>query len=157
MHVLLKPKTYSLEPTRMIFSAIVFFISLLGIAGLFIAKYFEERHQKVALSSLLRERADEHAIQLKALLLAKRADVAKLPGTLLHLGHVAVHAAALEAARFARFLETQAHRLADFVSHKHHFKKGETRSEFLKQVKEHTLHNGNGSGAGSGQNGSESL
>ena len=88
----------------MIFASIVFFISLLGIAGLFTAKYVEERHQKIVLSSLLRERADEHAIQLKALLLAKRADVAKLPGTLLHLGHVAIHKGALEAARFARLL-----------------------------------------------------
>ena len=121
----------------MIFASIVFFISLLGIAGLFTAKHFEERHQKIVLSSLLRERADEHAIQLKALLLAQRADAAKLPGILMHLGHVAIHKGALEAARFARFLETQAHRLADFVSHKHHFKKRETRSEFLKQVSEH--------------------
>ena len=141
----------------MILASVVFFISLMGIAGLFAVKYVEEHQQKAVVPPELRKRADERAIQLKVLLLAKRAEASKLPGTLLHLGHVAVHAAALEAARFARFLETQAHRLADFVSHKHHFKKGETRSEFLKQVSEHTLNNGNDSGANSGQNGSERL
>ena len=142
----------------MLFPAIIFFLSLLGIAGLFAVKYFEERSQKV-LSLELRKKADEQAVQLKNLLLAKRAEASKLPGTFLHLGHVAIHRGALEAARLARFLEAQAHRLADFVSHKHHFKKGETRSEFLKQVKEHTLNNSrdNSSGVGSGQNGGERL
>src|SRR3989344_5188052 len=137
----------------MILASVVFFISLMGIAGLFAVKYVEEHQQKAVVPPELRKRADERAIQLKVLLLAKRAEAPKLPGTLLHLGHVAV----LEAARFARFLEMQAHRLADFVSHKHHFKKGETRSEFLKQVSEHTLNNGNDSGANSGQNGSERV
>lgn len=138
----------------MTFSAIVFFVSLLGIAGLFAAKYFEERHQKEVLSPLLREKADERALRLKVLLLEKRAKAEKLPGTFLHLTHVAIHRAALEAARFARFLEAQAHRLADFVSHKHHFKKGETRSEFLKQVSGHPMRDPRSNGAG--KNGSSS-
>src|SRR3989338_8517376 len=141
----------------MIFSTVIFFLSLLGIAGLFAVKHIEVRRQKAVLPPELREKVDVRAVQLKALLLAQRADLAKLPGILMHMGHVAVHKGALEAARFARFLEVQSHRLADFVSHKHHFKKGETRSEFLKKVSEHTLNNGNDSGANSGQNGSERL
>ncbi|MDO8522033.1 MAG: hypothetical protein Q7S08_01975 [bacterium] len=143
----------------MLFPAIVFFLSLLGIVGLFVVKYLEEQKQKVLLPPVLRKKADEQAIQLKGMLLAKRAEVANLPGNFLHLAHVGVHVAALEAARFARYLEAQAHRLADFVSHKHHFKKGETRSEFLKQVKEHALNNNhnNGSVVGGSQNDSEIL
>ena len=135
----------------MIFTSIIFFISLLGIIGLFVAKHLEDQHQKMVLPQELREKADEHAIQLKSLLLRKRAEMSKLPGVFMHLLRVAVHEAALGAARFARFLESQAHRLADFVSHKHHFKKGKTRSEFLKQVSEHAKNNGS-SGASSGQN-----
>ena len=82
----------------MILASVVFFISLMGIAGLFAVKYVEEHQQKAVVPPELRKRADERAIQLKVLLLAKRAEASKLPGTLLHLGHVAVHAAALEAA-----------------------------------------------------------
>ncbi|MEK7106582.1 MAG: hypothetical protein AAB899_00145, partial [Patescibacteria group bacterium] len=120
----------------------------LGIVGLFAIKYVEERRQKIVLSPLLRAKANERAIRLKALLLVKRAEVSRLPSTFLHLTHRGVHFAALEAARFARFIEAQAHRLADFVSHKHHFKKTETRSEFLKQVSEHPIRDSRSNGAG---------
>jgi hypothetical protein len=139
----------------MLFPSVVFFLSLLGIAGLFAYKTLEERHKKLVLPPELREKADEKAIQFKTLILEKRRDAAKLPGMLSHLAHIAVHELALQAAHLARFLEAQAHRLADFVSHKHHFKKGETRSEFLKQVREHK--NGSVSSNGSSQNGIERL
>ncbi|MDO8552300.1 MAG: hypothetical protein Q7S01_02085 [bacterium] len=140
----------------MLFASVIFFLSLLGIVGLFVVKQFEERSQKV-LSPNLRKIADEKAIELKERILEKREELSKLPGILLLLSRMAIHWGALEAARFARYLETQAHRLADLVSHKHNFEKKETHSEFLKQVSEHPLRNGKDSGANSGQNGAERL
>ena len=52
-----------------------------------------------------------------------------------------LHFAALEFAHLARQASRQAHRLADFVSHKRNFERKETRSEFLRKMTE--LKNGN--------------
>jgi hypothetical protein len=140
----------------MVFAPVAFFISLLGIVGLFAIKHFEAKRQTVIYPEL-RKKVDNQALRLKSFILMKRVEASQFPSAFLHFMHRAVHAGALGAARFARFVETQSHRLADFVSHKHHFKKRETRSEFLKKVREHTRNNGNSSGAGSGDNGSERL
>ena len=128
----------------MILAAIIFFISLIGIVALFGVKYWEEQHQRM-LAPEVRQKADEHALQVKELLSKSRLELSKLPPTAMRLVRMAIHTAALETAHLARVLEAQAHRLADFVSHKHHFERGETKSEFLKQVSEHTFKNRNGS------------
>ncbi|HEY4514482.1 MAG TPA: hypothetical protein VJH69_04155 [Candidatus Paceibacterota bacterium] len=124
----------------MIFALVTFYGSLLGIIVLFSIKYWEQRKQ-LGFAAPLRRRADERAVQIKIMLSRGRAEFAKLPVRLNHFARAAVHFAALETAHLARILEAQAHRLADFVSHKHHFEKSETKSEFLKKVGEHPIRN----------------
>lgn len=131
------------------FAVAIFFLSLISIAGLFGVKYWEERNQRV-LALHVRESADRHARELKELLTVGKIELAKLPLEAVHMGHVLIHALALQAAKLARMAEAQAHRLADFVSHKHHFKRRAPRSEFLKKVSEHSFRNRNGSGEGGG-------
>ncbi|MEK7093673.1 MAG: hypothetical protein AAB927_04300 [Patescibacteria group bacterium] len=125
----------------MIIAAVIFFLSLLGIAGLFFVKHREEKRQRV-IAQDLRLRADERALEFKTWLENSRGELKKLPPELLRLSRIAIHEAALGAAASARFLERQAHRLADMVSHKHHFERREPRSEFLKQMTEHKEGNG---------------
>lgn len=120
----------------MIFVTSIFYLSLAGIVALFFLKYWEIKNQ-LEFVPLLRKEADERAHQIKALLAQAQVEASKLPPKLLYLTRTAVHIAALEIAHFARVLEEQAHRLADLASHKHHFEKGETKSEFLKKVSEH--------------------
>lgn len=128
----------------LVFASIVFFISLCGIVALFAVKYWEDR-RKLELATFLRSKADEQAFQIKILLAKSKVEAAKLPPRIIHFLRSAVHVAALGTARFARMLEKQSHRLADFVSHKHHFERGESKSEYLKQVSEHALKNRDGS------------
>jgi hypothetical protein len=73
---------------------------------------------------------------MKELLLAARVDLAKVPPELLRFSRIALHEAALGFAYLARLAERRAHRIADFVSHKRHYERRETRSEFLKKVSE---------------------
>lgn len=119
----------------------VFFFSLVGIAALFGQKWREIRRGK-ALAPDLRSRADREAEKLKELAEAAWMDLGKVPPEALRLARVLVREMALGVAALARFLERQAHRLADFVSHKRGFERRETRSEFLRKVAEHK--NGNG-------------
>lgn len=140
----------------MLFSAIVFFFSLLGVAGLFAVKYWENKHERV-LRPGLRQRGDARAIQLKELIHMSRGELSKLPPRAIIIAKTAIHISALGMARFAREMESRAHQLADLVSHKHRFEKRETRSEFLKQVGEHPMSNNNGSNeAENGQSGTPS-
>jgi len=120
-----------------LFAAIVFGLALIAIAALFELKRREVKSGRVYLPAL-RERMDVRALHLKDLMTAAQADLAKLPPEALNLTRTGIHVSALEAARLARFLEGQAHRLADFVSHKHRFVRRAPRSEFLKKVIERT-------------------
>ncbi|OGG79597.1 hypothetical protein A3A39_02100 [Candidatus Kaiserbacteria bacterium RIFCSPLOWO2_01_FULL_54_13] len=113
-----------------------FLFSLAGIVGLFALKEWETRHNR-NMAPKLRERADAWAIRLKELLLALQVDAEKLPPEILHVSRIAIHEAALLSAAFLRFLALQAHKLADFVSHKRSFQRRAPRSEFLKKVLEH--------------------
>lgn len=115
----------------------VFFFALVGVVALFSVKYIELR-KGIMLCPALRARADGHAVHIKELVLAARADLSKVPPELVRFGHLLVHEAALALASFARVLERRAHQLADFVSHKRHYERRETRSEFLKKVAERT-------------------
>lgn len=128
----------------MVLAYIIFFLSLFGIVVLFGVKYWEGRRSRGFISPL-RERADERAAQIKTLLAESKVLAAQIPPKIIQLTRRAIRAAALQTAHLARLLENKAHRLADLASHKHHFEKKETTSEFLKQVSGHTLNNGNGS------------
>lgn len=123
------------------FSVIVFFLALLGIAALFVIKFWELRRGRVLFHSW-RERADVRALQLKELMDAARVDLAKVPPEVVRLSRFGIHRVALGFAAFARNSEYYAHRVADLVSYRHHFEKRATQSEFLKKVAEHK--NGNG-------------
>ena len=125
----------------MMFTIGIFLFSLSGIAGLFALKVWETRRGRIV-APALREKSDMLAFRLKELLLALLADMEKLPPEVLHFLRIIIHEIALLAAALLRFLASQAHRLADFVSHKHAFQRRPPRSEFLKKVLEHK--NGNG-------------
>lgn len=127
------------------FSIGVFFFSLAGIAGLFAFKEWEGRNERT-MAPRLRETLDAWALHLKDLGIALQADLEKLPPELVHLSRIAIHEVALGTAALLRFLESQAHRLADFVSHKHAFQRRAPRSEFLKKVTEHKNSNGDYNG-----------
>ncbi len=126
----------------MLLAATIFFVSIVGIVGIFALKSWERRTQRI-LVPLLRKKMDIHAMQAKELLGAASIDLAKLPPAGLRLARFLAHEAVLGLAFLARVTEGRLHRLADLVSHKHRFEKRETRSEFLKKVSEHK--NGNGS------------
>lgn len=120
----------------MAFTLGLFGISLLGIIGLFAMKHWELKNERI-FAPQTRERADALARRLKELLLALEVDAQKLPPEILHGSRSLLHQIALIIASFFRFLSIQAHRLADFVSHKHSFRRNAPRSEFLKKVLEH--------------------
>ena len=115
---------------------ILFFFSLAGIAGLFLLKYWETNQGRVLFEDV-RQKANIHSLHLKELLDAARVDLSKLPPEAMRVSRICIHRIALSFATFARFAESHAHHLADFVSYKHHFEKRDTRSEFLKKVAEH--------------------
>lgn len=120
----------------MMFAIAIFLISLAGIFGLFAMKHWELKKQRVVAPEF-RGKADALAIRLKELLLALEADAQKFPPELLHGSRTLLHQIALLIAWIFRFLSIQAHKLADSVSHKHSFRRGAPRSEFLKKVLEH--------------------
>lgn len=117
----------------MLVAAIIFGLSLFGIGTLFAVKAWEVHSERI-LAPGMRGKADENALKFKRLLNRSRDEMEKLPPRVVYLSRVALHLLALGTARFARFLEAQAHRVADLVSHKRTFEKRETNSEFLKQV-----------------------
>lgn len=122
-------------------AGIVFGASLFGIIVLFSVKRYE-----VARGSLVggawRARADDFALDVKWVIMVIEWYLARTPDMFLALVRLGIRAGALGFARLARTSEEQAHRLADFVSHKRNFERRETKSEFLKQVGEYK--NGNG-------------
>ena len=122
-------------------AVIIFALSLLGITTLLSLKVVEER-RGARFAARLRESADIRALNLKSFALQSREELAKLPPFLLLFSRVLVREAALGLAASARYLEGQAHRLADLVSHKRGFERRETKSEFLKQVTDFKASNG---------------
>lgn len=122
----------------MILVGTVFFISLLGIVGLFALKIWEERHSRVLVPEL-RDLADEKAIRLKAQMIEMRAQIARLPPEAMHITRLLIHVLALRAAALARKAESAAHRLADMVSHKRGFERTDTKSQFLKKIRSYSM------------------
>ena len=120
----------------MVFAGIVFSLSLIGIIALFVFKHREERAGYV-FAPALKEKGDDHALNLKMFLARCRAESSTWVPRAAFLSRVLLHRAALGIASLARTIERQAHRLADLVSHKHGFERRETRSDFLRQVSEY--------------------
>jgi hypothetical protein len=120
----------------MTFATIVFLLALVGIVALFGLKHWELARGRV-LAPALRESADKQALRVKELMGALQIDLAKLPPLLLYAAQRTLHAAAVDFGHLMHWLGVQAHNLADLVSHKRNFQRGETRSEFLKKVSEH--------------------
>jgi hypothetical protein len=116
------------------FAAILFGVSLCGIALLFAHKYREEHAGHVLVSETLREAGDERALALKDFLALCRAEAATWPPRFLVWLQGRAHASALGVAVVARSVERFAYHLADRFSHKHHFERREPQSEFLKKV-----------------------
>lgn len=117
----------------MLFAGVVFVSALILIVLLFTVKLREARTGRVFARGWRRV-LDAEALHIKDLLSAAELDLKKIPPLVMYWGHVATHRAALEFARAARIASWHAHRLADFVSHKHNFQRRVTRSEFLKKV-----------------------
>ena len=120
----------------MLLAISTFLLSLFGIVGLFALKEWETKRNRT-FAPEFREKADRLAFRIKDLLVALEADVERFPPEILHLARVLLHEIAVGLAATLRFLSIQAHRLADFVSHKHSFQRRAPRSEFLKKVLEH--------------------
>jgi len=116
-----------------LFATIIFALSFFGIIALFVLKAWETRRGFV-LAPDMRRGADERALRLKHYLMNGRQEASKIIPLLVLLGRYVIHESALGFARAAHFAGVQAHRLADLVSHKHHFERQAPRSEFLKQV-----------------------
>jgi hypothetical protein len=125
----------------MLFSAIVFFVALIGIVALFSFKQWELSRERVVAPDI-RMRADAQARHLKELMEAGRKDLEHLPPLLLYAAQRIIHGIAVDAGHVAHWLGVQAHKLADSVSHKRNFERRETKSEFLKKVAEHKSGNG---------------
>lgn len=124
----------------LLFAGIVFFVSLVLIIALFALNMREEKTGRY-FAPEWRAAADKEALYVRDLLMAADLDLKKVPPLVSYYSHEALRVAALSFARAARRASRDAHRLADFVSHKHNFERKETRSEFLRKMSE--LKNGN--------------
>ena len=110
--------------------------SLAGLIALFCLKYVELRIG-VVYAPKFRMRADRLARMTRVFLYFALEHIERLPHDALTLLRVVAHYGAVLFARGARAAEYGAYRLADRVSHKHHFERGETKSTFLRSVSEH--------------------
>lgn len=116
-------------------------VSLVGLVTLFSLKY-AEMNRDTLFASEFRVRADTIARMTKAMVHLGLVRIRELPHEALHLSRFLIHIGAVIFARGARAAEDGAHKLADRVSHKHRFERGETKSLFLKSVSEHKSKNG---------------
>ncbi len=110
--------------------------SLIGLVGLFSIKHIELRLGMI-FAPVWRAKADRFARMVKAIMRFALARAEQLPNDGLVIARALVRIGAVFFARGARAAELAAHTLADRVSHKHHFERGETKSSFLKSVTEH--------------------
>mgnify|MGYP001609020440 CR=1 FL=1 len=110
--------------------------SLIGLISLFSIKHIELR-RGTTFAPALRAKADMFARIVKAIMRFALARAEQLPNDGLVIARALVRIGAVFFARGARAAELAAHTLADRVSHKHHFERGETKSTFLRSVSEH--------------------
>lgn len=124
-----------------VFSIAFFSVSLFLLVAFLVGKCIELK-TGVVVAPTWRSAADTKARQLKELALRGEVELEQLPSHVWVLSRRGIHTLALLIARFARVMEERAHKLADFVSHKHGFERREVRSEFLKNAL--NAKNGNG-------------
>ena len=113
---------------------VVFFASMAGVIGLLILKHVENSRGKLVFSQTRRE-FDYHAHELKLLLMRYKDESAHMAPFASRVARILIREAALFLARLARRLEKASHSVADLASHKRHFERKETRSEFLREMK----------------------
>lgn len=123
----------------MLFAAIIFGVSLVGVALLFIIKR-REVMLETTFAPEWKARADYQALRVKALLRKVGREAEKIPPTLVILSRILVREGALLGARLGALLEEQSHKIADRVSHRHRFERRETNSDFLKRMGEGRAH-----------------
>ncbi len=119
-------------------AGIVFGFSLFSILVLFLMKRYEVANGRL-IGGSARDSADLFALRVKWVLMVIEWYLARTPDILLVFTRFGVRFLALSFARLARTAEGEAHRLADFVSHKRNFERRETKSNYLKQVGEHPI------------------
>lgn len=114
----------------------VFIFSITALFALFTLRSWEER-RGARIAAGAREVLDGYARRAKYAIEQGEDALARLPslGTFLTLKFLSFLSVTL--ARMARSASEAAHRLADFISHKHNFERRELKSEFLKTMIEH--------------------
>ena len=117
----------------MVMGLSLFLIGGAGIIALFTLKYYELKG-RVLMPQRAHMFMDAKALALKGSLSNSRGSMRKVLPIAHLISRYLVHQAALKFARFANFLESQAHSVADRVSHKHSFQRRDSKSEFLHQV-----------------------
>ena len=121
----------------MIIPVVTFVLALCGIMALFVFKHREVTTGRVV-APRTREHLDKNAHRLKDLLVAAESDLSRIPPEFVNFVRTLIQALALLGARGARFFESQLHRVADLVSHKHRYERpAAPRSEFLNKIVEH--------------------
>lgn len=119
-------------------ASVAFLIVLSLLVAFFALKHYETNTGMVWCARQ-RKVADERVVTLRAWTLSHADLLETLPSIAARFLRYLVHEMALLVAYGARRIETWAHDLADFVSHKHSHQARETRSDFLKQVSEHRV------------------
>lgn len=114
---------------------VTFSVSLVGLILLFGLKFWEE-YDRFRFFPKLRRKADERALALKEVILHFGSITKDSPRYFVLLLRVILHALVVTFANVAGAAERGAHRVADFVSHRHRFERKETSSDFLKKVRE---------------------
>ncbi len=119
----------------MVLAAVVFGVSLAAICALFIVKH-REAALETTFAPELKARADYQALRVKAFVRKALREAEKIPPTTVLLTRIAIREGALLGARIGQALETQSHKVADRVSHRHRFERRDTNSDFLKRMGE---------------------
>ena len=110
--------------------------SIVGLCALFALKYIELRRGAVFMPRA-RLQADRWARVMKAIMRFFAARIEQLPQDFILFLRMLIHIGAIIFARGARAAEYGAHKVADRVSYKHRFERGESQSAFLKSVSDH--------------------
>lgn len=110
--------------------------SIVGLCALFTLKYVEVRRGAVFMPRM-RMRGDRWARMMKAIIRFFAARIEQLPQDFVVFLRMLVHIGAIVFARGARAAERAAHQVADRVSYKYRYERGESQSAFLKSVSDH--------------------
>ena len=115
---------------------IVFGVALCGLFALFSLKYIENASGTVFFPRM-RGVLNSRTQRIRRVLLLVIHAIEHFPALMVAFGYASLHLFAVLVALGARMAEKQAHRVADFVSHKRKFQRRPTQSSFLKEVTTH--------------------